>query len=53
VVGKLLFPSSGNDNRYFDDKKKKEGDVIIEKKDDSPKNISREEGEYIDFEEVD
>lgn len=51
-ISRLLFPASSANNNYSNTKRK-EGEVIIE---DSPqsktKNISKDEGEYVDYEEI-
>jgi len=59
VIGRLLFPLSGSRTRNFeykekDQKKKKEGEVTIEDtRSGKNKRIKNDEGEYIDYEEVD
>ncbi|MFW5644410.1 MAG: hypothetical protein ACOCZL_00720 [Bacteroidota bacterium] len=51
LIGRAIFPpSSGNQRRT--ERGKKEGDVTIENKNTLGKIINKDEGEYIDYEEM-
>jgi len=54
LIGKALFPSSGrNYGRRRTEEGEREGDVTIRNKDNSTgKKISRDEGDYVDYEEL-
>lgn len=56
LLGRILFPprnSNYNNRDSFDGRsKKKEGEVTVENKDSSGKKINKDEGDYIDYEEV-
>jgi hypothetical protein len=54
LIGRALFPPvTGNYNKKRTEKGEKEGDVTIQnKKNGKGKKISKDEGDYIDYEEM-
>lgn len=52
LIGRAIFrPSSGNSRRRTEEGEK-EGDITIQKKNNSGKKISKDEGDYVDYEEM-
>ncbi len=52
-IGKIIFPSSSrNYERRRAEEGENEGDITIQKKNNSGKKISKDEGDYIDYEEL-
>lgn len=53
VLGRLLFPRSGQNSGYFSgNRERSEGDITVEDNKSDRKNINKNEGDYIDYEEV-
>lgn len=52
VIGRAIFPPSFGNSRRRTEGAEKEGDVTIENKKNSGKKISKDEGDYVDYEEV-
>jgi hypothetical protein len=55
MLGRILFPESGNGNGYNSQKNSREGNVTVENQGsgNQKKHVSKDVGDYVDYEEVD
>ncbi len=53
VVGPMFNPPQKPPGNFQRDDNRREGDVTVEKKRKKKSNVKENEGEYVDFEEVD
>ncbi len=52
LIGRAIFPSFSGNSRRRTEEGEKEGDITIQNKKNSGKKISKDEGDYVDYEEL-